>query len=104
MRSLNNPKLLVGRSRGIFITTCLFLLAYLLITQTMDYLQNKDSSVISYKRFNQDPLDEYPTFSICLRGSELYWNHEHLLYANLGATSSQYILCVSILRGLKKKL
>ena len=93
---LNDPTLLTGRIRGIFITTCLFLLAYLLITQTMDYLQNKDSSVISYKRFNQDPLDEYPTFSICLRGSELYWNHEHLLYANLGATSSQYI---QMLRG-----
>ena len=88
---LSDQKLLIARVKGIFITICLFLLTYFLITQTMDYLLNKDSSVISYKRFNQDPLDEYPTFSLCLRGSELYWNHEHDLYANLGVTSSQYI-------------
>ena len=83
--------MLLDRTSGIHVTVCLLLLSYLLITQTIDYLENKDSSTISYKRFNQGPLDEYPTFSICLKGSELYWNHEKKLFGNLGTTSSQYI-------------
>ena len=57
----------------------------------MEYLKNKDSSTISYNRFNQGPLDMYPTFSLCLKGSELYWNHEKEIFANMSTTSSQYI-------------
>ena len=41
-------------------------------------------------------MDEYPTFSLCLKGSELYWNHENMLYTNLGVTSPQF---VEILKG-----
>ena len=93
---IKDPKVLIGRIKGIFITICLLLLTYLFITQSMDYLENKDSSSISYKRFNQGPLDEYPTFSFCLKGSELYWKHEKMLYTKLETTSSQYI---QILKG-----
>ena len=57
----------------------------------MSYLENKDTSTISYKRFNQSPLDEYPTFSICLKGPELYWKHEKMIFSRFGATSAQYI-------------
>ena len=57
----------------------------------MEYLKNKDSSTISYNRFNQGPLDVYPTFSLCLKGSELYWKHEKEIFANMSTTSSQYI-------------
>ena len=57
----------------------------------MSYLENKDTSTISYKRFNQGPSDEYPTFSICLKGPELYWKHEKMIFSRFGATSAQYI-------------
>ena len=36
------------------------------LTQGLRYLNNEDSSSIGYKRFNDRPADNYPTFSICL--------------------------------------
>ena len=62
----------------------------------MSYLENKDTSTISYKRFNQSPIDEYPTFSVCLKGPELYWKHDKIIFSRFGTTSAQYI---AILKG-----
>ena len=53
-------------------------------------MENKDKSSISYKQFNLTPLDKYPTFSVCLKGPEIYWNQEKLLFDRLGITSAQY--------------
>ena len=61
------------------------------LTQVIRFLENGDTSSISHKMFNQSPEDKYPTFSICLRGPEIYWNHEDGLFKDWSVTSEQYV-------------
>ena len=66
------------------------------VTQSVGFLENRDSSTISYNHFNQDPSDQYPTFSICLKGEDMYWENEEFLYDTAMVTSAEY---VKILQG-----
>ena len=52
--------------------------------QVMRFLENDDSTAIHFRRFNLSPKDKYPTFTICLTGSELYWHKEEPLFKNTG--------------------
>ena len=66
MRNLNiqiNYKLLFTRS---FSITCYFLAGYYSLLQVLDYMKNEDVSFVTYKKYNDEPDDMYPTFSICL--------------------------------------
>ena len=66
-----------------FTVVCSILAAHMTITQVSRYLENKDTSSISYKRFNHLEEDKYPTFSICLSGYEILWNDE-FIFKDLG--------------------
>ena len=70
--------------------------AYMTVTQSVEFLENRDSSSVSYHHFNQDSSDLYPTFSICLKGKDIYWKNEEFLYDRAGITSAEYI---EILKG-----
>ena len=70
--------------------------AYMTVTQSVEFLENRDSSIISYHHFNQDPSDQYPTFSICVKGEDIFWENEEFLYDQTGVTSAEYI---EILKG-----
>ena len=48
-------------------------------------------SSISYKKFNDKPDNKYPSFSICLKGREIYWKIEPHLFEHTGLTSGQYV-------------
>ena len=88
---LNDPKLVLHRSKVVFGLGCFLLAAYFTLTQIVRYLANEDTSSIAHKQFNQTPRDEYPTFSICFRGQDVYWKKEKILFQILGVTSSQYV-------------
>ena len=79
-----------------FTFACLFMGAYMTVTQSVGFLENRDSSTISYNHFNQDPSDQYPTFSICLKGKDIFWENEEFVFDNVGVTSAEY---VEILKG-----
>lgn len=61
------------------------------ITQVVRYIENKDLSVISKKTFNAAQNNKYPTFSICLKGKDIFWENEHVILEQTGMTSSQYV-------------
>ena len=66
IRHLNmqiNRKLLFTKS---FSITCYFLAGYYSLLQVLDYMKNEDVSLLTYKKYNVEPTDRYPTFSICL--------------------------------------
>ena len=67
------------------------------------YLQNKDSSIISQKTFNDGPDNMYPTFSICLKGNDIYWRNEQDLFDMSGMTSLQYSNMLKGENGLRYK-
>ena len=61
------------------------------VTQIVRYLENRDAPTITYRRFNRTPRDRYPTYSVCLHGSSIYWYHDVLLYNTFGTTSEQFV-------------
>ena len=93
---VNNPQTAIKRFTFVFILGCIFMGAYMTVTQGVEFLENRDSSIISYHYFNHEPSDQYPTFSICVKGKEIYWENEEFLYDSAGITSAEY---VEILKG-----
>ena len=93
---VNDPHTVFKRANFLFILGCIFMGAYMTITQSVEYLENRDTSTISYRHFNQEPSDQYPTLSICVKGKEIYWEKEEFLYDSAGITSAEY---VEILKG-----
>ena len=53
-------------SLKVFQTFCICLVGYLTYQQFLEYVKNQDSSSVSYRSFNEEEKDVYPTFSICL--------------------------------------
>ena len=84
-------KIALHRAKVTFGLTCLLLATYMTLTQVLRYLENGDASSITHKQFNRKNLDQYPTYSICLKGYEIYWAQENMLFEKLGLTSSQYV-------------
>ena len=71
-----DPKSVLNSVKIIFTLGCFALAAYYGVTQVIRYLQNKDMSVITHKRFNHVPNNKYPIFTICLKGKEIYWRKD----------------------------
>ena len=87
---------MAARAKKIFVLACCFFACYFTATQFTLFCENRDSSSIAYKPFNLSPIDKYPAFSICLKGSQIYWQNEKFLFDTTDVTSSQY---TEILRG-----
>ena len=85
-----DSKVALHRAKMIFGSTCLLLATYMTLTQVIRYLENGDASSITHKQFNRKERDQYPTYSVCLKGKEVYWAHENSMFEELGITSSQY--------------
>ena len=48
-----------------FKLACFLIAAFMTITQILRYFENNDVSLVSFKRFNERPIDKYPTFTFC---------------------------------------
>ena len=88
---LKDRKVALHRANVVFGSACFLLAAYMSLTQLFRYLENEDTSSITNKQFNQTPRDQYPTFSICFKGDDVYWDKDEMLFNVLGVTSSQYV-------------
>ena len=88
---IENPKVRWTRAKGMFTLGCFLLAAYMTLTQIIRFLGNGDTSIITHKKFNQSPQDKYPTFSICIQGRGIYWNHVDNLFWVFGMTSEGYV-------------
>ena len=87
---IKDRKVLAQRFTTLFSFGCFVLATYYTITQVVRYLQNNDTSTITHKTFNEIPENRYPSFSICLKGKEIYWKTESILFERYGVTSEQY--------------
>ena len=88
---LSDRKIALRRANVVFASICFLCAAYMSLMQVFRYLANEDTSSITNKLFNQTPRDQYPTFSICFKGLDVYWRKEEMLFNTLGVTSSQYV-------------
>ena len=65
---------------------CVFLTTYMTITLVFRYLENRDTSSVTYQKFNQNPENKYPTFSICFTGTL----DDKSIYDSFGINVEQY--------------
>ena len=54
----------------VFQCFCISLVVYMTYKQFLEYQKNEDSSSVSYRNFNQEERDVYPSFSICLHSTK----------------------------------
>ena len=47
---------------------------------TVQFGENRDAIFISMKTFNDDPIDKYPTFTICFKGDRFHWYHDRRIF------------------------
>ena len=50
----------------LFQSICILLVILMSYQQLLQYLRNEDSSSVSFRQFNNDERDVYPSFSICM--------------------------------------
>ena len=62
----------------LFKVACYTLAGILILTATLRYTKNEDSSTVQYKTFNNKVNDEYPTFSICFSSTSWHSLHNQL--------------------------
>ena len=87
---MRDPKVLTDRVKVIFTIICLALLVYMTITQIARFFENKDTASFSYKKFDTSPHGNYPTFSICLKGTYAYWKDDGPIFDSFGINLTQY--------------
>ena len=66
------------------------------MTQVFRYNENRDTSFISVKHFSDAESDHYPSFSLCLKGDEMNWYYDTLMFDKLWLRREQF---VKILQG-----
>ena len=52
----------------IFQLTCFVLAVYMSYLQFSRYMANGDVSVVSFRKFNNEIQDTYPSYSLCFKG------------------------------------
>ena len=86
---------------------CMSMAAYMTYLQLQNYLENEDLASITYRIFNAEKKDEYPTFTFCF-SSEVTWDDEKTIFDEysenfnytIGVTPSSYL---AFLKGEKDK-
>ena len=86
---------------------CMSMAAYMTYLQLQNYLENEDLVSITYRIFNAEKKDEYPTFTFCF-SSEVPWDDEKTIFDEysekfnytIGVTPSSY---QAFLKGEKGK-
>ena len=64
---MNHPKLLQCTKFGWFVS-CFSVVLYLACNDIKRYLENEDTTVIAFQKFNASPQDKYPVITLCFHG------------------------------------
>ena len=75
----------------VFLLVCMCCASYMTYLQFKYYLNNEDNASISYRIFNKEEQDEYPTFSICFegQGGDIF-NQSHDVFDSNNVTRKSY--------------
>ena len=89
---LNEPKILRERSKVTLKWTCLILASYMTLVLTSRYFENRDSTAIAYREYDDTDVDVYPTFTLCFTGTSLRWLNDHHIFDSYNLNATQYEL------------
>ena len=66
------------------------------------YFENEDEIFITMKEYNEDILkDKYPTFTVCFKGTEFYWNNDLKIFNAYSLNATQFELMLKGERAMK---
>ena len=68
--------------------------AYFTILFSSEYSENSDLQLITMRKFNSEADDKYPSFSLCFRGTNFHWFHDHEIFNSLGLNATQYEILI----------
>ena len=89
---MRDPKILFPLIKKIFQACCLFLAIFWITFFSTQYTENRDTILVSMKTFNVDPLDQYPTFSLCFKGDRFHWFNDEEIFKSHNLDPTQYEL------------
>lgn len=85
--TMESYNILILRS---FQLVCLITFLVLVSIQVQLYVENKDSSSVGYRRFNQEKKDIYPAVSICLQSRQgAIFKGDHFILKKLGSNGGK---------------
>ena len=101
IRAVRRTSTFIKSFREIFNLLCIYLAGYMTLTESLRYVENKDTSSFGYKKFGETPLDKYPTFSICLHSSQQnFFEYLDLTLSDItGRSTKTFADYENILRG-----
>ena len=87
---MNDPKIILYRVTIIFQMGCLLMALYWVVLFSGKYDENSDAISITMKKFNENPSDKYPTFSLCFKGDKFHWYHDEIIFKTYSLNATQY--------------
>ena len=54
------------------------------------FLENRDATSITYRRYSDTVQDRYPTYSMCFQGTRFHWNNDLGIFSAYELTYSDY--------------
>lgn len=82
--------MILPRMKLIFQSCCFLMAIYWTALFSSNYSENSDDISITIKEFNHDFEDKYPTFSICIKGTDIHWFQGHEIFMAYGFNASKY--------------
>ena len=101
---MKNPKRIIPRVEKVFQIFCLCMASYWIALFSAQYVENRDAIYISMKTFNENPIDKYPTFTLCFGGDNFHWYRENNIFDAYGINSTQYELMLMGEKAMTDKL
>ena len=83
-------RLFYRRTTTIFRVICFLLAAYMAVRLIDRFLENRDATSITYRRYSDTVQDRYPTYSMCFQGTRFHWNNDLGIFSAYELTYSDY--------------
>ena len=87
---MRDPKILLSRLWVIFDLICFLLALYMTLKMIGRFREDKSTTSVAYKKHAATLEDQYPTFSLCLKGDDLYRFDSNNISKAYGIYSNQY--------------
>ena len=89
-KAIKDPKTLVPNLTVAFKALCFVLATYISVILVGRYIEDISKTSITYKHYNEKPEDQYPTYSICFKGTSFYWNNDAAIFNEYELHSDQF--------------
>ena len=87
---MQDPKIIVMRLWIIFDSICFLLALYMTLKMIGRFREDRSTTSIAYKKHDATLEDQYPTFSLCLKGRDMYKYDQNAIFKAYGIYPVSY--------------